>query len=207
MRPSLSALLILPLLALPAQAQSTQAQPSQTREAVKAEPPARQESSKPAKPDVDALFEQLYEANNPLDGHRIEHAIVEAWSKTDSDTINALMQGGMAVMEKGDYKRAEEIFSQMIALKPDFPEAYNKRATVRFLAGDYAGSVADIERTLKLEPRHFGALAGLGTIMERLDNLPEALKAYRRALAADPYLEDGPEKVKDIRRRIDARTL
>lgn len=156
---------------------------------------------------VDGLFEKLQETQNPIEAKQLERQIWAAWSKAESDTLDALMGGGIAVMEKGDYSRAQEIFSTMIELKPDFAEAYNKRATVRFLAGDYAGSVADIERTLKLEPRHFGALSGLGTIMERLDNLPEALKAYRRALAANPHLNDGADKLKELRRKIDAREL
>ncbi|WP_300299349.1 tetratricopeptide repeat protein [Ferrovibrio sp.] len=156
---------------------------------------------------LDELFDKLQETSNPIEARQLERKIWETWGKSESDTLEALMQGGIAVMEKGDYKRAQDIFSTMIELKPDFAEAYNKRATVRFLAGDYAGSVADIERTLKLEPRHFGALSGLGAIMERLDNLPEALRAYRRALAANPHLADGPEKLKELRRRIDAKTL
>lgn len=163
--------------------------------------PARAQSA------VDGLFEKLQETQNPIEARQLERKIWEAWSKSDSDTLDALMQGGVTVLEKGDYARAQEIFSTMIELKPDYAEAYNKRASVRFLAGDYAGSVADIERTLKLEPRHFGALAGLGTIMERLDNLDEALKAYRRALAANPHLNDGADKLKELRRRIDAKEL
>lgn len=156
---------------------------------------------------LDELFDKLQETQNPIEAKQLERKIWEAWGKSDSDTLEALMQGGVTVMEKGDYKRAVDIFSTVIELKPDFAEGYNKRATVRFLAGDYAGSVADIERTLKLEPRHFGALSGLGTIMERLDNLPEALRAWRRALAANPHLTDGPDKLKELRRRIDAKTL
>lgn len=163
--------------------------------------PARAQSA------VDGLFEKLQETQNPMEARQLERKIWEAWAKSESDTLDALMQGGVAVMEKGDYGRAQDIFSTMIELKPDFAEAYNKRATVRFLGGDYAGSVADIERTLKLEPRHFGALSGLGTIMERLDNLPEALKAYRRALAANPHLNEGADKLKELRRKIDAREL
>lgn len=156
---------------------------------------------------IDALFEKLQETQNPIEAKQLERQIWGAWSKSESDTLDALMQGGIAVMEKGDYPRAQQIFTSMIELNPDFAEAYNKRATVRFLAGDYPGSVADIERTLKLEPRHFGALSGLGMIMERLDNLDEALKAYRRALAANPHLNDGADKLKELRRKIDAKEL
>lgn len=188
--PILLALLV--LTALPAAAQPASGGPA---------------AGAPAQPSLDMLFEQLQETRNPIEAKQLERKIWEAWGRTQSDTLDALMQGGIAVMDKGDYKRAQDIFSTMIELKPDLAEAYNKRATVRFLAGDYAGSVADIERTLKFEPRHFGALAGLGTIMERLDNLPEALRAWRRALAANPHMGDGPEKLRELRRRIDAREL
>ncbi|WP_341705659.1 hypothetical protein [Ferrovibrio sp.] len=194
-------LLALLLLPLPGRAQPdavrTKQDPATTGQAKPEEAPAG----------LDSLFDQLYAAASPLEGRRIEGRIWQAWMQSGSDTVDALMKGGMTVMDKGDLKRAEDIFSAMIELQPDYAEAYNKRATVRFLAGNYAGSVADIERTLKLEPRHFGALSGLGAIMERLDNLPEALRAWRRALAANPFLADAPEKLKEIRRRIDASTL
>lgn len=196
------------LLALPAAAQqlgpadkpAAEKQPSGKPAAEKTPPLTGQAA-------LDSLFDKLQETQNPIEARQLERKIWEAWGKGETDTLDALMQGGVTVMEKGDYRRANDIFTAMIELKPDFAEAYNKRATVRFLAEDYAGSVADIERTLKLEPRHFGALSGLGLIMERLDNLDEALKAYRRALAANPHINDGADKLKELRRKIDAKEL
>lgn len=156
---------------------------------------------------LDVLFDKLYETENPIEARQIERKIWEAWSHSGSDTIDSLLASGTQVMNDGDYSRAAAIFSEMIDLKPDFAEAYNKRATTYFLAGRYAASVADVERALKLEPRHFGALSGLGLMMERLDNLPEAIRAYRRALAANPHMPDLPERLKDLRRKQDAREL
>ncbi|MBP7065334.1 MAG: tetratricopeptide repeat protein [Ferrovibrio sp.] len=156
---------------------------------------------------LDLLFEKLYETQNPIEARQLERKIWESWGLSGSDTLDSLLQSGTLLMNQGEYQRADQIFTAMIELKPDFAEGYNKRATVRFLAGDYAGSVADVERTLKLEPRHFGALAGLGSIMERLDNLPEALRAYRRALAANPHLQDLQSKLRDVRRKLDAKEL
>jgi tetratricopeptide (TPR) repeat protein len=196
--------LALPPGPLPAGAQAV-AEQSSTQRPAAPKPAPEQPATEP--PSVDALFDRLYATENPLEGRQIEDKIWAAWMESGSDTVDALMKGGVKVMDAGDYKRAEDIFSAMIELKPDYAEAYNKRATVRYLAGDYAGSVADIERTLKIEPRHFGALSGLAVIMEKLDNLPEALHAWRRALAADPFIADGPEKLKELRRRIDAQTL
>jgi tetratricopeptide (TPR) repeat protein len=162
--------------------------------------------SRAAEP-LDLLFDKLYETENPIEARQLERKIWEAWGVSGSETLDSLLQSGTQLMNQGEFQRAEKIFAAMIDLKPDFAEAYNKRATARFLYGDYAGSVADVERTLKLEPRHFGALAGLGLIMERLDNLPEALRAYRRALAANPHMADLQGKLKDLRRKIDAKEL
>lgn len=156
---------------------------------------------------LDVLFEKLQETENPIEARQIERKIWEAWGVSGSDTLDSLLQSGVQLMNQGELHRADQIFTAMIELKGDFAEAYNKRATVRFMAGDYAASVADVERTLRLEPRHFGALAGLGVIMERLDNLPEALKAYRRAMAANPHLADMANKLKDVRRKLDAKEL
>ncbi len=156
---------------------------------------------------LDLLFEKLYETQNPIEARQLERKIWESWGVSGSDTLDSLLLSGTELMNKGEYDRADQIFTAMIELKPDFAEGYNKRATVRFLAGNYAASVADVERTLQLEPRHFGALAGLGSIMEQLDNLPEALKAYRRALAANPHLQDLQNKLRDVRRKLDAKEL
>lgn len=207
--PALPALLCLSLLAQPVLIWPVMAQqPAPTEKPAQPAQKTDQKAETPAGPLVlDSLFEKLQDTQNPIEARQLERKIWEAWGKGETDTLDALMQGGITVMEKGDYRRANDIFTAMIELKPDFAEAYNKRATVRFLAEDYAGSVADIERTLKLEPRHFGALSGLGLIMERLDNLDEALKAYRRALAANPHINDGADKLKELRRKIDAKEL
>jgi len=156
---------------------------------------------------LDLLFERLYETENPIEAQQLERKIWEAWATTDSDTLNTLLQSGVQLTNKGELARAEAVFSAMIDLRPDFAEAFNKRATVRFLAGNYPGSVADVERTLRLEPRHFGALSGLGIIMEKIDNLPEAIRAYRRALAANPHLAGLAEKLKELRRKQDAQQI
>lgn len=156
---------------------------------------------------VDALFEKLYATENPIEANQLERKIWDAWSTSESDTLNSLLKSGILLSKQGDYARAEAVFSAMIELRADYAEAYNQRATVRFMAGNYPGSVADVERTLKLEPRHFGALSGLGMIMERLDNLPEAIRAYRRALAANPHLSGLPEKIRELRRKLDDKEI
>ena len=87
------------------------------------------------------------------------------------------------------------------------PEAWHKRATVYFLMGGYPASIADLRRTLDLEPRHFAALGGLGLIYPELDEKRAALKALERALEIDPHLPRTRAKVQELHDRLDGRKI
>ena len=91
-------------------------------------------------------------------------------------------------MNAGRLEEATRIFSKIVEIDPDFAEAWNKRATLLYLTGDLAGSVRDIERTLSLEPRHFGALSGLGLIYEQIESADGAIKAFTAALEINPHM-------------------
>ena len=111
---------------------------------------------------------------------------------------------GRAVYSMGENKfdAALEILHSVVVVAPDYAEGWNKRATVYFLMGRYEESIADVERTLSLEPRHFGALSGLGLIYSHLEDNASALDAYERALKANPHLDQAKTEVKRLRSKV-----
>ena len=120
------------------------------------------------------------------------------WSRSGNPAVDAMMAQGVAAMQAGRRAEAIELFSQAIGNEPDFAEGWNKRATVYFLAGEYEKSIADCHEVLKRNPRHFGALSGLGQIYESLRRYEDALAWFRRALAVNPNLLGVEMEIKRI---------
>jgi tetratricopeptide (TPR) repeat protein len=106
-------------------------------------------------------------------------------------------------MNAQDLATARSHLDTLVALEPDFAEAWNKRATVYFYQGEYERSLADISRVLALEPRHFGALNGLGMIFERTGRKAEALEAFRNALAIHPQMPAIQQRVDMLSRELE----
>src|SRR5215468_6036920 len=111
------------------------------------------------------------------------------WHRSGSREIDALMREGIAAMERRDFTGAEAIFARMIAQAPAFAEGWNKRATVRYLAENYEGAIADCEATLARKPHHFGALSGQGLCHVALGQHREAAALFRKTLAVHPHLD------------------
>ena len=148
-------------------------------------------------PALDGLFEELLDAD-PQAASRIEREIWNEWSKSGSPAMDLLLQRGRDAMEAGDIAAAIEHFTALTDHAPDFAEGWNARATAYFAAGELGPSVNDIARTLTLNPRHFGALSGLGMIFEQLEQPEKALEAYRAALAIHPHLQGVIESVERL---------
>lgn len=119
---------------------------------------------------------------------RAEAALWEMWHHSGNRDVDALLREGIAVMERRDLTGAEAIFARVIARAPEFAEGWNKRATVRYVAENYEGSIADCEQTLERKPHHFGALSGQGLCFMALGRHREAAVMFRRALAVHPRL-------------------
>jgi tetratricopeptide (TPR) repeat protein len=140
-------------------------------------------------PKLDKLFTALQTSLSNANAASLEREIWAIWTRyPDDQAINRQMDRAIKMMNAGRLDDAEAIFSAIISRKPAFAEAWNKRATVRFFRADDAGSANDILQVIKLEPRHFGALSGLGMIKVRAGDLQGALQAYRAAQRINPFL-------------------
>ena len=154
-------------------------------------------------PRLDALFRQLHETLDDRLALRLQQEIWNVWLHSDDPELDALMRGGRVLMHRGDHAGAVTVFSRLIELAPDFAEAWNKRATVLYFMGRFDDSIADCMRVLELEPRHFGALSGLGLIHVALGNPETALYWYREALKQNPHMPAIREKVEDLAREVE----
>lgn len=140
---------------------------------------------------TDTLLDQLAKAETRADANRIVSSIWTAWlSEYSTEREHQLMEKGISAMESRRFQQAEALFTSIIKSNPDYTEAWNKRATVRFYRGDFVGSEADILQVLLREPRHFGAISGLGLINMHLNEPEKALNSFRLLLEINPFSED-----------------
>ena len=129
------------------------------------------------------------QGDDPDGAARAEAALWAMWCRSEIPEVDALLVEGVQAMERRDLGAAEACFARIIAQAPGFAEGWNKRATVRYLAGDYDGAIADCRETLARKPHHFGALSGQGLCHMALGQYREAAELFRRTLAVHPHLE------------------
>jgi tetratricopeptide (TPR) repeat protein len=156
---------------------------------------------------LDFLFGALKAAPDEASAKHVEARIWAIWMQTPSDTAALLMLRAKAAMEAQQTDVALKLLGSVIKLRPDYVEGWNRRATLYYLQNDYAHSLADIQQVLIREPRHFGALAGLGMIMQDIGDDKRALDAFRKALAINPHLEKVPELVKSLSEKVEGRDI
>jgi tetratricopeptide (TPR) repeat protein len=156
---------------------------------------------------LDFLFDALKIAPDDETAHAIEQRIWAIWAVSKSDTANLLMTRVRKAIEDKDLDLALKLLDAIVRIKPDYVEAWNRRATIYFMKNDFGKSLADIRHVLKLEPRHFGALSGLGLILQELGDDRHALDVYRRALAIYPRLERVPDTVKRLEEKVEGKDI
>jgi tetratricopeptide (TPR) repeat protein len=156
---------------------------------------------------LDTLFDALKIAPDAESAKAIEERIWSLWMVSGSDTCNLLMGRVKAAADGKDYDLAIKLLDAIIELKPGYMEAWNRRATIYYLQKDYGHALADIREVLLREPRHFGALSGLGLILQEIGDDKHALEAYRKALAIDPHLENIGDVVKTLGEKVEGRDI
>jgi tetratricopeptide (TPR) repeat protein len=156
---------------------------------------------------LDDLFARLKENAGLPAGQRIEQEILRRFSESGSPTADLLMSWAVTAMEDKNFPLALDVLDQVILVKPDFAEAWNKRATVYFMTDNYGASLSDIRATLALEPRHFGALTGLGTILQAMDRKTEAIRVFERALEIDPQLDKVRESLEALKKETEGPSI
>jgi tetratricopeptide (TPR) repeat protein len=156
---------------------------------------------------IEFLFQALKAAPDDETARLIEGRIWALWLASGSDTADLLMSRARTAIEQNDADLAIRLLDAIIELKPDYVEAWNRRATLYFEKHDYGRAMSDIAQVLAREPRHFGALTGLGMILEDVGDNKRALEAFRRALEVDPRLERVPEIVKTLTEKVEGRHI
>jgi tetratricopeptide (TPR) repeat protein len=152
---------------------------------------------------LDRLFAQLRQADDKDMAAVLENAIQAMWLRSGSPTADVLMKQAGEATEAKSYGPALAILDTVVELYPDFAEGWNRRATVHFLRGDYTSSLSDIEQVLALEPRHYGALSGLGAIEKERGNGRAALRALRRAKMINPNLDSIDDRIRELEQEYD----
>ncbi|KRE09747.1 hypothetical protein ASE63_04265 [Bosea sp. Root381] len=154
---------------------------------------------------LERLFERLAAAKTPEEAKGIANLIQRRWARSGSPTADLLMTRAQTAMKGKQIELAIELLDRVITLEPDWAEGWNQRANALFLAGDPIRSIYDIGEALKREPRHYGAMMGLGTILRQQGDDKRAMIAYRRALAVYPQLEAVKDAVESLKTEVDGR--
>jgi len=156
---------------------------------------------------LDFLFGALKVAPDDVTAKAIEERIWAVWTASPSDTANLLMTRVKTAIEVKDLDLAIKLLDAIVKVKPDYVEAWNRRATIYYMKKDYGNALADIRQVLKREPRHFGALAGFGLILQDIGDDKQALEVYRRVLTLYPRMERIPDLVKTLQEKVEGRDI
>jgi tetratricopeptide (TPR) repeat protein len=172
------------------------------------DPTPKRQAEEPAKPELtheqklDELFSELKRERNEKAAQRILGRIWQEWNRSGSASIDLMMGWAKKAMDDKKYDVALDFLDQVVVLDPKYPEGWNRRATLHFMMHNFGKSMADIEQTLELEPRHFGALSGMARIMEEGDRKELALSAYQRVLEIYPMDRNAQNQVSELSEQL-----
>lgn len=144
---------------------------------------------------LDQLFIDLKRERNEKAAERIAGRIWGEWSQSGSASVDLMMQWSQKAIENQKFDVALDFLDQVVTLQPNYAEGWNRRATVHFMMKNFGKSMSDIDHTLQLEPRHFGALSGLAQIMTLTGHKQSALEAWQKVLAIYPMMRSAQDQV------------
>ncbi len=156
---------------------------------------------------LDSLFARLKKERHAARANLLSQKILTKWSHSGSASIDLLLGWSRKAIAENKFSVALDLLDQITTLRPGYAEGWNQRATLHFMMKNYGKSIRDIERVLALEPRHYGALSGLGLIFETLDNKKKALEAWYRVLALYPALKSAQRAVIKLEEDISAKGI
>ena len=176
-----------------------------TNEPVPIEPPAQGETVIETDDSLDSLFEQLARDPKTESAQATANRIWQRWTTSKSRSVDLLMGWAGQAISREEYARAVDILDHVVIIAPDYAEGWNRRATVYFLVNEYDRSISDIESTLALEPRHFGALSGLAVISQRVGRDEAALNIWYKVLEIYPANTRAQQAVIDLEEKLAGR--
>jgi tetratricopeptide (TPR) repeat protein len=144
---------------------------------------------------LDQLFADLKRERNEKAAERIAGRIWGEWFQSGSASIDLMMQWSQKAMDDQKFDVALDFLDQVVTLQPKYAEGWNRRATVHYMMRNFGKSMSDIDQTLQLEPRHFGALSGLAQIMAATGHKQSALEAWQKVLAIYPMMRSAQDQV------------
>lgn len=153
-------------------------------------------------PRLNGLFARLKSAPDAHAAHVIEEKIWTIWAQSGDPKVNALLEKGSEALLQHHFRKARKDFEQVVNEEPTFAEGWNKLATTDYLLGNLRLSMHEVQRTLSLEPRHFGALYGMGLIFRDRGDDAAALKAFEQVLKLDPFYPGTRAQIKQLRRKL-----
>ncbi|HEY6921547.1 MAG TPA: tetratricopeptide repeat protein [Methyloceanibacter sp.] len=153
------------------------------------------------------LYDQLSSAKDLGAARPIMDSIEELWRTSGSDTVDLLLSRVDHFTKDADLDLAGQVLDALTDLAPDNAEVWHKRATVEALSNDYAGALADLRRSLNLDPRNYDAISDLGSVLQQVGEKKEALEAYRKALKANPFLDEARDAVKELTHEVDGQDI
>ena len=158
-------------------------------------------------PRLDELFTRLHATSDEEEAQILQSFIWSIWVEANDDELNRLMYEGTRAMQVGDLDFAVKLFSDVTEIAPDFAEGWNKRATVYYLIGAYDQSIDDCMVVLDLEPRHFGALSGLGLIYSSKQDDEEALRWFQEALVQNPHMPSIRQQAEELEEKLHGKAI